>query len=178
MWITNASAMEIKLPDLLAFFSLMSAWIGIFDWNIVLILRAGKATTNLFCKEEFFVVLPELPSYRKSVSALRKARIVLAPHSSTGNRKQLPCSCSHQQMHSPKLHQPEQVAQFPFIWHGAENGKYLSFTSPRSGTLGLGLLWPRAARRVAACSRSEHQTTVTGRGVGTWRNLQGIQDQY
>lgn len=35
----------------------------------------------------------------------------------------------------------------------------------RSGILRLGLSW------AAACSRSEHQTTGTGRGVGTWRNF-------
>lgn len=99
MWITNGSAMEIKLPDLLAFFSLMSAWIGIFDWNTVLILRAGKAATTFSTRENSLLFFPNcFPKERVSQRvALQKAWIVFALLSDTGSRKQLLCSCSNAQ---------------------------------------------------------------------------------
>lgn len=94
--------MEIKLPDLLAFFSLMSAWIGIFDWNIVLILRAGKAITIFSTRENSLLFFPNCsPKERESRrAALQKAPIGLALLSNTGSRKQLLCSCSSAQPHT------------------------------------------------------------------------------
>lgn len=174
--------MEIKLLDLLTVFSLMSVWIGIFDWNIALILRAGKTTATFSVRkfsEEVFVVLPEFLSCRRSVGTQRYTGPGSGSHvRRCRKQKALLPSCPYPR--HVVLNTSEWAVKLALIWHATESGKWFPFTLQSllcwAGTAAGGwpcrlrglqhpeASWPQVANRAAESQGKDMwgQTTALG----------------